>query len=478
MYKLVLDLENKIKVFICDDDTLLEIRDLPYSGDVLGEIMEMVQGYPIEESTIVVHSVFSKCIYKDACVVTEIGADDNRFIGSVPLNDLNKLITVFNGCKTRIIDITQYLFSYKLGNCCYVDRINGTCRVYISDSTNTCVDHFMCSEESLEERLELAKQKYGVENTYNCYELGDVIDIMYFSNAALLCESSSDVISDAALAAYAFEISDAECLDFSIIEQSTENIQNVDNLSVDDKVICETSGDIANEVHDVVDSQESTEVEQTSHSDAFFSVGSETGVENDEEENLTVPKNSPRKKIQHKTKRSEKKLEKKPKKSLEKKSKFKKKDDVSIDSNCIPPKTENKPLGNVVLLVGVVGMIIAGVIFGVNTKYKNDLVALNSDKTAVQTQLTESQGKIDTYNACLSLEGNDLFKSVDLVSQEMASCGGHLTSLKFNDNTSKATIQFNTPEDAGKFIEQVTQTYPDVVVGEPMDGNIVEISLN
>lgn len=476
MYKLVLDLENKIKIFICEDDSLLEIRDLPYTVNVLSDIREIVTGYPISESTIVIHSVFSKCLYKDACVVSSIGAENNRFFGSTPINDIKKLMAVFKGCKTRIIDITQYMFSYNMGSCCYVDTINGTCRVFISDAMNVCIDHFICSEGGLAERLDLVKQKYRIENVYRCYDLGNVIDIMYFSNASLLCDTSTDVIHDAALAAYAFDVSDDECADFSIIDQSTENVQNVDKLSADDKVIMETSADIADGVNNVVskgvDKEEPVVKEgiehtpQVSHSDSFFSLNTDISDEDDDDE-IEVPK----KKLPRKPLKKDKAVQKK---NIEKKKK------VAVDNNTnyIPPKNENKKLSNVTLLLGVVGIVISIAIFAVNAKYKNDLGALNDTKMSVNAQLTEVQNKIATYNSCLNLEGHNLFQSIDTVSQEMAGCNGHLVSLKFEDNTSKAIIQFNSSDDLVNFISQITETHPEVVTGEPTPENTLEISIN
>ena len=484
MYRLVMDLDNKIKVFICSDESLMEIKDFQYSADVLCEIMEIVQSYPIEESTIIVHSVFSKCMYKNACVLKQIGTQDNLFIGSMPIDDLNKLAKTFTGCKTRIIDITQYLFSHNYNNCCYIDTINGMSRVFVCDTSKCCVDHFICSQDHLDERLNEIRVKYGISEVHHVKDLGDVLDAMYFTNAGMLCDFNDEsLIKDAALAAFAFELSDEECLDFTIIEQSTENIQKADKLPSDDKIILETSGEISDSVSAVMKEDNSKDIEDEvfTHTADFF-MQNLAAQDTDKDDDL-IDEEKPAPVITSRRNRINKKIDKPEVKVA--------KDNKKTPSRKVPAiKTGGKKamidksnkkinsLENLVLITGIIAVLLIGAIFIVNSRYKSELENLTLTKTSIQNQISDTQNKISVYNTCLNLERNDLFKAVDVTTQEMVSSNGKLSNLVFRDNVSIATISFNSQEDVNKFIEQVNATHPEVMIGEPTQENTVEISIN
>ena len=425
MRHFMIDLGDTVKTLLIQDEYILEIRELNYTGTLTDLLYEQIVGYSIDKMTIITHNRVSYCLYQNSYVAFQAPNQNEVMLSSVSAETINVIAEIANRCcisDVKFIDSLGLFYENAEKGKCYLDTCHGTYSLYAFIDGNV---EFKTMLNLDEKQIHEFCDEFKLDNSFITYgELADFDNLMLFYNAAMIMDNEN-IMRDLALFANALLLRDSTddkfyLYDLNIMNNTVEKITAyTDNAEVDD-------------VLEIDDLTEKIENEVSSGKKSFFKKNKLDLVESSSDSTQSTVKQN----------------------------------------------TKGELIINLLLIVGALSIVLTAVIFILGQITSTKLNTLHTQIQAKNTEYEKLSSTVSTYDYCLQSGGGN---SLELLNN-LASYA-NIYSAKFDmyyvdDTTSFVTYDFDTEKHMHDFIENIHADFPAATIDEKKNENTYTITVN
>lgn len=400
MVHFLVDLDDTVRTLLLCDDTIIELREINYTVDLLDKLFVQLSKYQVDKLSVITHGVLSSCLYENGCVAYSTTVDGEILLCSINKDDVCAIKELANKC--NISDVTFYdKLGYYLAlgrkGVCYVDKHNGM-QTLLAVDNGKLTKLSMCTENSLSERIDGFCTDNNLQSICNGDELSDEDNLMFFANAAMVLDDERTV-HDLSVFAYAcLALCSDACFNFDVLSRATDCILNSKDANT-------------------VTTSPQTEILQI---DAL--------------ENSIIAETI------------------KPEKSIV--SLFNIKKRKQIDSNKVVVKSKNGEVDRKSTIAMFIGIICFCFTIGIvveNFYLQHKLENTNSEVANVQKVISSTKSTIAAYEYCLDADGNQALALFSDLTDAISSNNGVISNITYHSGVSTIVAQFNSEESAAAF---------------------------
>ena len=405
MIHFLIDFDDTVKTLLLCDDTIVELREVDYTLDLLDKLFVQLSKYKVDKLSVITHGTLSACLYENGCVAYELSIGGETVLCSVNEDDVNAVQMLADRCgiqDVKFYDKLGYYLALGHKGVCYVDSYNGM-RTLLAVDANSVLKMSVCSRS--DDKLESFCSENNLQSVCEGVDLTDADNLMFFTNSATMLDDVATV-HDLSVFAYA-------CLDMCELTSF-----GLEVLSRNSKNITSVEGDVT----------------QSEHDDQILQV-------EDLEDSLLSEAVKPEKKkpgllTKNKTSKSDNKSSKLP-----------------AEVGATDKKSDKK--ATFVMLASIICILIAGGIVFENYYLQKKLTSAREEITNVQAMISSTSATKSAYEYCLNTEGNQILMLFNQLSDSISDNNGTVINSTYDSNGSSLQVRFDSLDAATAFTDSV-----------------------